>query len=131
MPIELEITELNEYQRAIEYIDSQKTYVTLKCLKKHCGIRNKVAIRALKSNQSIMLCEPSEFGSNKFRNEKLYKKVSTDELIQLCKDELANLRKNRIINDSTYNSYINSGLNYRMMDKYRASIDYSITSKLK
>ena len=129
MPIELEITELNEYQRAIEYINGQEKHVTFNMMKKHCGIRNKVAIRALKSNQSIMLCEPSEFGSNKFRNEKLYKKVTTDELIQLCKDELANLKKNKNLKD--INSYINSGLNYRMMDKYRASIDYSITSQLK
>jgi hypothetical protein len=131
MTVELEITELNEYQRANNYIDSQKTYVTLKCLKKYCGIRNKVAIRALKSNKSIMLCVPSEFGSNKFRNEKLYKKVTTDELIQLCNNELKDLKKNKIINDSNIESYINSGLNFRMMDKYRASIDYSITSKLK
>jgi hypothetical protein len=133
MPVELEITELNEYQRANVFIDSmldKDKYVTLNMIKR-LGIRQKIAKRVLRTHKNTMLCDPLEFGSNKFSNEKLYKIVSNDELIQLCNDELTNLRKNKKLKDSNFESYINSGLNYRMMNKYNASIAYPITSKLK
>ena len=130
MPIELEITELNEYQKAHEYINGLDNHVTLNMLKKH-GIKNKVAIRALKSNQTIMLCHPLEFGSNKFRNEKLYKKGTNEELITLCGNELGQLKKNKIINDATLYSFIRSGFNSRMMHKYHISVPpHSLTQLL-
>jgi hypothetical protein len=130
MPIELEITELNEYQRAKEYIDSiLENYITLNMLKCY-GIREKVAKHVLKKHKNTMLCEPSEFGSNKFRNEKLYKKVTNDELINLCNTELKYMKKNKNINDSNFKSYINSGLSWHMMNKYFAVIDSTIINKL-
>ena len=125
MPVELEITELNDYQKAKELIDSQKNHVTLNMLKK-AGIRQKIAFRVLRSHQNTMLCKPLEYGSNQNKNEKLYKKVTNDDLIKLCNEEITNLKKNKTINDSNIESYINSRLVQYMMEKYRIVLDYSI-----
>ena len=131
MPVELEITELNEYQRANVFIDSiLENHVTLNMVKRS-GIREKVAKRVLKKHKNTIICNPLEFGSNKFHNEKLYKKVTNDELINLCNTELKYMKKNKIINESNINSYINSGLSCHMMNKYLAVIDSTIINKLK
>jgi hypothetical protein len=131
MPVELEITELNDYQKVHEFINGQEKHVTFNMMKKHGGIRPKIARRVLRSHPNTMLCHPLEFGSNKFRNEKLYKKISNDEILTLCNEELDYMKKNRIIIESNVDSYINSGLVRHMMDKYRISLDYTITSQLK
>ena len=130
MPVELEITELNDYQKAKEFIDSQQNHVTLNMLKK-AGIRPKIAFRVLRSHPNTMLCEPLDFGSNQTKNEKLYKKVTNEELVKLCNEELINMKKTKGINDSNIESYINSGLVQYMMEKYRIALDYSIINKLK
>ena len=129
MPVELQIKELNDYQKAHEFINSVDNHITLNMLKKY-GIRPKIARLALRKNSNTMLAKPYEFGSCHNRNEKLYKKISNDEIILLCNEELNYMKKNRIINESNVDSYIKSGLIQYMMDKYRISLDYTITSQL-
>jgi hypothetical protein len=131
MPVELEITELNDYQKAQEYINSTDNYVTLNIIKNRVGISSKIAHRVLRLHPNTMLSKPIEFGSNKFRNEKLYKKVSNDEILYRCKEELNMMKKNKVINDNNIDSYINSGFVQYMMKKYRISLDYSIIDQLK
>ena len=131
MPVELQISELNDYQKAHEFINSVDHYVTMNMLKKRANIRPKIARRVLRSHPNTMLSEPRAFGSNQNRNEKLYKKISNDEILSLCNEELNYMKKNRIINESKVDSYIKSGLVQHMMDKYRISIDYTVTSQLK
>ena len=130
MPVELQIKELNDYQKAHEFINSVDNHITLNMLKKY-GIRPKIARLALRKNSNTMLAKPYEFGSCQNRNEKLYKKISNDEILTLCNEELNYMKKNRIINESNVDSYIKSGLIQYMMDKYRISLDYTITSQLK
>jgi hypothetical protein len=125
MPVELEITELNDYQKAKEFIDSQKYHVTLNMLKK-VGIRKKIAFRVLRSHPNTMLCKPLDYGSNQNKNEKLYKKVTNEALVKLCNEELTNMKKTKSINDSNIESYIKSGLVQYMMEKYNIALDYSI-----
>ena len=130
MPVELQIRELNDYQKAHEFISGQEKHVTFNMLKKHVNIKPKIARHALRSYSNTMLAEPRTFGSNQHKNEKLYKKISNDEIISLCNEELDYMKKNRIINESNVDSYIKSGLVRHMMDKYRISLDYTITSQL-
>jgi len=131
MPVELEIIELNDYQKAHEFISGKDDKITLNMLKKHANIKPKVGFRVLRSHPNTMLSEPLVFGSNQNRNEKLYKKISNEEILSLCNDELAYMKKNRIINESNIDSYIKSGLIQHMMNKYRISLDYTITNQLK
>ena len=130
MPVELQIKELNDYQKAHEFIHSVDNHITLNMLKKHCGIRSKIGLLALRKNPKTMLAEPRTFGSNQNKNEKLYKKISNDKILSLCNEELNYMKKNRIINESNVDSYIKSGLVQHMMKKYRISLDYTITSQL-
>lgn len=130
MPVQLQISELNDYQKAHEFIKSVDNHITLNMLKKRTNIRQKVAFRVLRTHPNTMLAEPRAFGSNQNRNEKLYKKISNNEILSLCKEELDYMKKNRIINESNVDSYINSGMIQHMMDKYRISIDYTVTSQL-
>ena len=131
MPVQLQISELNHCQKATEYINSVDNHITLNMLKKHSNITPKIGFRVLRNHPNTMLTEPREFGSNQNRNEKLYKKISNDEILSLCKEEIDYMKKNRIINESNVDSYIKSGLIQHMMNKYRISLDNTITSQLK
>ena len=67
MPFELKISELNDFQKANEFISCQDTHITLNMLKKYVGIRPKVGFRVLRSHPNTMLSEPLVFGSNQNR----------------------------------------------------------------
>ena len=130
MPFELQIKELNDYQKAQEFINSVDNYITLNMLKKY-GIRPKIGKLALRKNPNTIIAKPLVFGSCEIKNEKLYKKISNDEIISLCNEELNYMKKNRIINESNVDSYINSGLVQHMMNKYRIFASNSIIELLK
>ena len=57
MPFELQIKELNDYQKAQEFINSVDNYITLNMLKKY-GIRPKIGKLALRKNPNTILAKP-------------------------------------------------------------------------
>ena len=125
-----EVTDFTEPQNVEDYISNQNGHVTVNMLKKNCGIQSKHAFKVLRSNYNTMICNPLEFGSNKYTNEKLYKKVSDDDIVAMCKDELNYMKKNKIIEESNVKQYIYSSLTRHMMEKYRISLRSSILKKI-
>ena len=125
-----EVTSFTEQQNVEDYISNQTGHVTLNMLKENCGIQSKHAFRVLRANCNTMICDPIEFGSNKHTNEKLYKKVSDDEIVKMCKDELNYMKKNKIVEESKVKLYIYSSLPRHMMEKYRISLSSKILEEI-
>jgi len=121
-----EVTSFTEPQNVEDYISNQTGHVTVNMLKKNCNIQSKHAFKQLKSNCNTMICDPLQFGSNGYTNEKLYKKVTDDEIVTLCKDELNYMKKNKIIKESNVKQYIYSTLPQHMVNKYRISLSSKI-----
>ena len=120
------IDEENEHKNAIKYIDLQTKHVTVNMLKKHAGIRKKVALRVLRSHPNTVICEPREFGSNQHINQKLYKKINNYDIHKLCNNEYNYMKINNHFKGNNVDGY-NSNNNYdvltnHMIDKYRISI---------
>jgi hypothetical protein len=130
MTIEIEINELDDYSKCVEYINSVKTHVTFNMVRKNCNVRPKIVNKVLANHESTMLCSPSEFGSNKNTNKKLYKKINKSELIDLCTKELKNMKQNRIITEENLKSYIYSGLTDYMFNKFSIRLNYNILKEL-
>ena len=130
MTIEIEINELDDYSKCVEYINSVKTHVTFNMVRKNCGVRPKIVHKVLTNHESTMLCSPSEFGSNKNANNKLYKKINKSELIDLCTKELTNMKQNRMITEENLKSYIYSGLSDYMFNKFSIRLNYNILNEL-
>lgn len=123
-------TNFSEMPNVKDYISNQHGHITVNMLKKNCGIQPKHAFRVLKANCNTMICDPLEFGSNKNTNEKLYKKVSDDEIKTMCKDEIDYMNKNKIVNDSNIKQYIYSSLPRHMMEKFRISLSSKILREI-
>ena len=124
------ITYFKKLQHVEDYISNQTRHVTVNMLKKNCGIQSKHAFKELKSNYNTMICHPLEFGSNEYTNEKLYKKVSDDEIVAMCKDELNYMKKTKIIKESNVKQYIYSSLPQHMVNKYRISLSSKILEEV-
>jgi hypothetical protein len=131
MTVELAISELDDYTKCLEYINSKKLHVTSKMIIRDCRVKPKIANRALKAHAETMLCSPHEFGSNKFVNYNLYKKVNRDTIKHLCEKELKNKFKvlNKDIKENK-EQYINSSLPELLYNKYRIIVDYNILNSL-
>ena len=130
MTVELAISELDDYTKCLEYINSKKHHVTTKMIIRDCGVKHKIADRALKGHDETMLCDPSEFGSNKFANYNLYKKVTRDTINHLCEKELKNKFKNFKDFKELKDTYIMSSLPELLYTKYRINVDYNILKSL-
>ena len=130
MTVELAISELDDYTKCLEYINSKKHHVTTKMIIRDCGVKHKIADRALKGHDETMLCDPSEFGSNKFANYNLYKKVNRDTIKHLCEKELKNKFKNFKDFKELKDTYIMSSLPELLYNKYRINVDYNILKSL-
>ena len=119
-----------EYTNCINFIDNTINHISVKMLTKRCNTSPKMAKRILRNHPNTRLCSPYEFGSNKFVNYKLYKKITNNEIIELCNSELKGLLKNKIVKDENIKSYLNSGFSYRMLTKYSIILDKNSISKL-
>lgn len=126
MTVELEISELDDHSKCVEYINSKDTFVTSKMLIRDCKVVPKLAHRVLRTHEHTMLSNPHDFGSGKYINRNLYKKVSLDEIKSVCERELKNLKKNKNMSDEKLNNYINSGLSHLLYNKYRLNIPREI-----
>lgn len=130
MTIEIEINELDDYSRCVEYINSIKTHVTFNMVRKNCNVSPKIVFKVLKNHESTMLCSPSEYGSNKNVNKKLYKKINKSDTLSLCQQELKNMKQNRIITDANLTDYIYSRLTSYMDNKFSIRLNYNILKEL-
>ena len=130
MTVELEISELDDYSKCVEYINSKDTFVTSKMLIRDCKVVPKLAHRILRHHEHAMLANPHDFGSNKSINRNLYKKVSVDEMKSICENELKNLKKNKNVSDDRINNYINSGLSQLLYNKYRLNVPHEVLKSL-
>ena len=148
MTIELEITEISDYAKCLEYINSKQNHITYNMVMKNCSVKPKIARRALNNHKETMLCEPSDFGSNKFINYNLYKKVSNETIKTIYETEFKHklniLKKtnketteNKLKHNSlkktkkeTNENYIKSCLPNLLYNKYRLHVDYSIINSL-
>jgi len=120
------IDEETEHKNAIKYINLQPKYVTVNMLKKHAGIRKKIALRVLRSHPNTMICEPIEFGSNQRINQKLYKKINNYDIHTLCNKEFNYMKKNnKLVGLNVDGCHSNNNydcLTNHMIDKYRISL---------
>ena len=148
MTIELEISEIDDYTKCLEYINSKQNHITYNMVMKNCSVKPKIARRALNNHKETMLCEPSDFGSNKFINYNLYKKVSNETIKTIYETEFKHklniLKKtnketteNKLKHNSlkktkkeTNENYIKSCLPNLLYNKYRLHVDYSIINSL-
>ena len=92
MAVEIEITELNDYSKCIDYINKKSGHITTNMLKQKCNVSSKIARCALRNHTNTMLCNPFEYGSYQNINYNLYTKLDTDKLNTICKKEINNLR---------------------------------------
>jgi hypothetical protein len=121
---------LNDYAKCVAFIDNVTTHVSEKMLIKRCNVAPKIVKRVLRNHPNTRLCSPYEYGSNKFTNSRLYKKMTSEEMIELCNSELKGLLKNKIVKDVNIKSYVRSGFAYHMHTKYAVVVDHSCISKL-
>ena len=121
---------LNDYAKCVAFIDNTTTHVSEKMLIKRCNVAPKIVKRVLRNHPNTRLCSPYEYGSNKFTNSRLYKKMTSEEMIELCNSELKGLLKNKIVKDVNIKSYVRSGFAYHMMTKYAVVVGHSCISKL-
>ena len=148
MTVELEISEISDYNKCLEYINSKTNHISSKMVIRNCNVKPKIAHRALNDHKETMLCEPSDFGSNKFINYNLYKKVSNETIKTIYETEfkhklniLKKTNKETTENKLKLNSlkkpkketnenYIKSCLPNLLYNKYRLHVDYSIINSL-
>ena len=112
MAIEIEITELNDYSKCIEYINKISGHITTNMLKKNCNVSFKIARCALRNHNNTMLCNPFEYGSNQNINYNLYKKLDTDKFNKFCENEINNLRHKK----SNYKEYFMNKYHIKYID---------------
>ena len=108
MTVELEISEIDNYTKCFEYINSKQNHVTTKMIIRDCNVNLKTAHRALKTHTDTMLCSPHEFGSGKFVNYNLYKKVNHDTIKNICISEIKTKIKN--FKELNKDNFIKNGL---------------------
>jgi len=126
MPVELQISELDNYSKCIEYINSKNDdqHITTKMISTDCKVTPKIAHRVLRTHNDTMLCSPTEFGSAKSVNYNLYKKVNTATIKSLCNNEIKNKFKN--IKEMNKDSFIKNSLSQLLYNKYRINVKHSI-----
>jgi len=100
------ITKINDYLNSLSVNDN----VTTKLIIRKFDVSPNIAHRILKYRKDTMLCNPNEFGSNKFVNYNLYKKVD-DSIIE----SFVNLIKKKNNNMSSVKQHV--------MNKYRINIE--------
>jgi len=115
MTVTLEITELSNYAKCIEYINSLDGHVTVKMVSKHCNINPKMAKYALRNHSNTMICNPVEYGSSKYKNYNLFKKITEEEKQIFRDNERGNLKQYKNLNDNNLDFAIS---NY-LFKKYR------------
>ena len=128
MTVELEISEIDDYSKCVEYINSKKNHVTTNMIIRDCSVKPKIANKAIKKHTDTMLCDPHEFGSNKFINYNLYKKVNSDNIKNICKKEFSNKFKN--FKEKNKDNFIKNSLPQLLYNKYRINVDYNILKSL-
>jgi hypothetical protein len=121
---------LNDYAKCGAFIDNAPNHISVKMITKRCNVSLKIAKRVLRNHPNTRLCPPHEYGSNKSVNYKLYKKITSEEMIEICNSELKGLLKNNIVREANIKSFIRSGFAYHMRTKYAVVVDNSIISKL-
>ena len=112
MAVEIEITELNDYSKCIDYINKISGHITTNMLKKNCGVSSKIARCALRNHTNTMLCNPFKYGSNQNINYNLYKKLDIEELNNFCKNEINNIRNKK----SNYSEYFMNKYHIKYID---------------
>ena len=115
MTVTLEITELSKYAKCIEYINGVVGHITLRMVIKHCNVKPKLAKYALLNHNNTMLCSPFEYGSGKYKNYNLFKKISDEDKQTFCDNERSNLKKYKNLNDN----YLNYDFSNYLFKKYR------------
>jgi hypothetical protein len=100
------ITKINDYLNSLSVNDN----VTTKMIIRNFNVSPKIVHRILKYRKDTMLCSPYEFGSYKFINYNLYKKVD-DSIIE----KFVNLIKKKNNNISSMKQHL--------MNKYRINYD--------
>lgn len=130
MTIELEISELDDYAKCVEYINSKNNnqHITTKMIIKDCNVKPKIARKVLIRHSYTMLCKPNEYGSGKYINYKLYKKVNTEAIKRLCNNELKTKLKN--FKDLNINNFIKNSLSELLYNKYRLNVNSNIINTL-
>jgi hypothetical protein len=130
MPVELQISELDDYTKCIEYINSKNDnqHITTKMIIKNCHVQPKIANRVLRQHSDTMLCSPHEFGSAKYVNYNLYKKVNTETIKRLCNSEIKNKIKN--VKEINKDNFIKNSLSELLYNKYRININSNIVDLL-
>lgn len=109
MTVALEITELSDLAKCIEYINGVEGHITVKMVSKHCNVKAKMAKYALRNHSNTMICNPFEYGSIKYKNYNLFKKISDEDKQIFCEHERSKLKQYK---------YLNNGANY-FFKKYR------------
>ena len=116
MPVTLEISELSDYDKCIEYINGVDGHITVKMVSKHCNVKAKMAKYALRVHDNTMLCRPIEYGSIKYKNYNLFKKISDEDKSTFCDNERSKLKQYKYLNND-------NGINYSISNyffkKYR------------
>jgi hypothetical protein len=150
MTVELEISEISDYAKCLEYINSKQNHITYNMVIRNCNVKPKIAHRALNDHKETMLCEPHEFGSNKFINYNLYKKVGNETIKTIYDNEFKHKlnilkktnkettenefkHKHNILKKTTKETnenYVKSCLPQLLYNKYRLHVDYSIINSL-
>jgi len=112
MAVEIEITELNDYSKCIDFINKISGHITTNMLKKKCNVSSKIARCALRNHTNTMLCKPIEYGSHQNINYNLYKKLDTDTLNNFCEKEINNIRNKK----SNYSEYFINKYHIKYID---------------
>jgi len=118
-----------DYEKCVKFIDQSEYLVSQNMLIKSCNVKPKIAKRALRNHRNTIQCAPNKYGSNQFKNYRLYKKITNEEIENLFKYEIDGLIKNKTINKDNINDYINTELAYHMKKKYNLTLnDYRFDS---
>lgn len=123
MPVELQISELDDYSKCIEYINSKNDdqHITTKMISRDCKVTPKIAHRVLRTHNDTMLCSPTEFGSAKSVNYNLYKKINSNTIKKTCEKELK-LK----LNLNNKKNFIMNNLPQILYNKYRINVQHNI-----
>lgn len=116
MTVTLEITELSKYAKCIEYINGVEGHITVKMVSKQCNVNPKMAKYALRVHDNTMLCKPIHYGSRKYKNYNLFKKITDEEKQKFCDIEVRKLKQTKY--STNYNG-INFAISNYLFKHYR------------
>ena len=112
-----------DYKKCLKFIDDSDNLVSQNKLVKRCNVKPKIARRALMNHKNTVLCEPNQYGSNQYKNYRLYKKITDQEILDLFKYEIDRNIKNKNINKYNINYYINTKLVSHMKNRYNLTLN--------